>query len=249
VWRQFRLPRQGHGLEECQDASACSPGRGRFAVADGASESSFAALWAQLLVDDFVRAAGPQHDWTDRLPPLQERWASAVGPDAAGPLPWYLEQGLEQGAFSTFLGLQLDLVPYPTPCSGWAWEALAVGDSCLFQTRAGGLVQAFPVGRSADFDGTPWLVGSRTPAREVPHKRAVLCRGEVRAHDRLWLMTDALAQWFLRQVEAGARPWEPLEFLLHEPSAEQTFAAWVTDWRRARLLRDDDVTLIGIALE
>jgi hypothetical protein len=32
--------------------------------------------------------------------------------------------------------------------------------------------------------------------------------------DRLWLMTDALAQWFLQQHEVGQRPWETLDAVL-----------------------------------
>jgi hypothetical protein len=250
--RQFRLPRRGCGLEECQDASACCPERGRFAIADGASESSFAALWAQLLVEDFVRSPGLPRDWTEGLVPLQQRWASAVGPGADGPLPWYLEQGLQRGAFSTFLGLVLQ----PGGQAGclhhddaWAWGALAVGDSCLFQVRGGALRRAFPVGRAADFGSTPWLVGSRTSPHEVPQKQALLCQDEMQPGDRLWLMTDALAQWFLGQIEAGGKPWEALEPLLHDPVADQTFVAQIDDWRVSRLLRNDDVALIGVGLE
>jgi hypothetical protein len=36
-YRAFCLPRRGHTAEECQDACAGDPERGRFAVADGAS--------------------------------------------------------------------------------------------------------------------------------------------------------------------------------------------------------------------
>src|SRR5437879_3040810 len=80
LWRQYRLPRQGYSSEECQDASAGDQERGRFAVADGASEGSFSYLWAQLLVEDFVRTQDPRGGWTERLPPLQQRWAAAVCP-------------------------------------------------------------------------------------------------------------------------------------------------------------------------
>ena len=50
-YRAFRLPRQGYRLEECQDASAGDAERGRFALADGAAESPYSALWAHLLVE------------------------------------------------------------------------------------------------------------------------------------------------------------------------------------------------------
>ncbi len=137
-YRVFRLPRQGYVLEECQDASAGDPERGRFAIADGAAESPYSALWARLLVEEFVRQSERLPRWANWLPSLQERWAAAGEPangrrrlaDGTGDagVPWYLEPGLIQGAFATFLGVVIEETN---------WHALAVGDSCLFQVRAG----------------------------------------------------------------------------------------------------------------
>src|SRR6267378_47866 len=50
----FRLPKAGSTQAEYEDAVAWSRRRGRFAVADGASASAFARLWAQLLVQAYV---------------------------------------------------------------------------------------------------------------------------------------------------------------------------------------------------
>jgi len=247
--RQFRLPRQGHALSECQDASAGDPQRGRFAIADGASESSFAGWWAQMLVDDFVRSPIAEPEWETWLPPLQQRWARAIGqngPDEG--LPWYLEPGIQVGAFATFLGLVLQ----PGSHSGhapWRWHALAIGDSCLFQVRGDALTLAFPVSHSTDFGNTPWLVGSRTSAGEVPRKQGQILQGDGFGQDRLWLMTDALAQWFLQRFETGHKPWEDLEHLLRTQRPDQAFTGWIEELRQARQLRNDDVTLLGICLE
>src|SRR5207244_4234962 len=80
------LPRRGHAREEYEDAFAADPVRGRYAIADGASESSFAARWAQLLVEEFVRSPAPQPgSWTDWLPAPQERWAAEP---RERPPPW-----------------------------------------------------------------------------------------------------------------------------------------------------------------
>src|SRR5256885_10366862 len=101
-FREFRLPRRGHRAEECEDACAGAPERGRFAVADGATESFQGGLWARLLVEDFVRSGELHPDWRSWLPPLQAHWAdraSQKGPDEAGAgngLPWYLESRLLQ---------------------------------------------------------------------------------------------------------------------------------------------------------
>jgi hypothetical protein len=260
-YRAFRLPRQGYGLEECQDALAGDAERGRFAIADGAAESPYSALWAQLLVEEFVRQSECLPPWTSWLPSLQERWSAAIrhlpaavhhpplaladnglriGDDGPG-VPWYLEPGLVQGAFATFLGLVIE---------GTSWFALAVGDSCLFQVRQGELIRAFPVMRAADFSNAPWLIGSRTSPVEVPHKYGLQQKGDCQPRDHLWMMTDALAQWFLVQAESGGKPWLALEPLVHatEDDAQQAFAVWIEGLRAARQLRNDDVTLLAVSL-
>jgi hypothetical protein len=243
VCRSLQAPRRGASLEECEDAVAAVAERGRFAVADGASESAHAGLWARLLVEDFTGAAADA--WTDALPPLQRRWAEKADPRPGDtPLPWYLEDRLRQGAFATFLGLVVDAAPESngTGAGPWRWRALAIGDSCLFQVRARKLLRRFPVEHSAEFTSSPWLVGSRTPPQGLNRTE-----GDGQPGDRLWLMTDALALWFLRQVETGLEPWLELELML-DFSAER-FAEWVEGRRKARELRDDDVTLLAVILE
>jgi hypothetical protein len=246
--RAFRLPCQGNGLEECQDALAADAERSRFAIADGAAESPYSSLWAQLLVEEFVRQSERLIPWEKWLPALQKRWAVVCGlapsprqSEETG-VPWYLEVGLRHGAFATFLGLVIE---------DRSWYATAVGDSCLFQVRQDELIRAFPVIRAADFSNTPWLIGSRTSPYEVPHKNGLQTQGDCQPGDRLWLMTDALAQWFLTQAENGGKPWlalASLEQTAEGASAEQTFAAWIEGLRTARQLRNDDVTLVAIAL-
>jgi hypothetical protein len=233
----FRLPRHGHVADECQDASAADPERGRFAVADGASESAFAGTWARLLVEAFV-AAGNGAEGMPWLGHAQERFASAMRRAPGDPEPpWYLETGLRQGAFATFLGVVVD---------GAGWQALAVGDSCLFQVRQECLVEAFPVERAHDFGTTPWLVGSRPSPGAEGQAPGVRRRGDLRSGDSLLLMTDALAQWFLAEVEAGRRPWQVLDRL--RAGGPAAFAGWVNDQRGLRRLRNDDVTLLTVSL-
>jgi hypothetical protein len=235
--RSFRVPRRDHRAEECEDAFAIAVERGRFAIADGASESAASGLWARLLVDEFVRA-GEQIHWPEWIIPLQQRWAEAVRlPPDADPLPWYLEDRYNQGAFATFLGLTVE---------EGRWQALAVGDSCLFQVRDNELLLAFPLTHSSQFGNSPWLVGSRTNTLEVPLLRAAHRLGEWQPGDRLLLMTDALARWFLTATEAGQRPWLMFEELLADSS--DRFADEVEKLRTDRQLRNDDTTLVAVCL-
>lgn len=229
----FWLPKRGNSTEEYEDASASEPDRGRFAVADGASESSFAGLWAKMLVEKFVRAPLLNRDtWAKWLAPLQNRWSLQIGSN--GTLPWYAEAKKAEGAFATFLGIVLH---------DSTWEAIAIGDNCLFQVRKGFLVQAgFPIKQANAFNQTPCLVGScaapQTVAARLQHQKGTWEKG-----DHFFLMTDALSQWFLCQFEAGKRPWATLEALL---SQSRPFSCWIDERREKEAMRNDDVTLIAI---
>jgi hypothetical protein len=239
----FWLPKRGHTAEEYEDACAADVPRGRFAIADGASESSFARQWARLLVQGFVQAPAAAPDrWADWLPAQQECWRVDVGDK---PLPWYAETKVQQGAFATFLGVTVEpsgLLRRPR------WQAVAVGDSCCFHLRGERLRQAFPAKHSDEFGTAPWLVGSRTPPGEALDGKAVRAKGVWHTGDRLWLMTDALAQWFLQQVEAGLAPWQELGALLAAEDPHPAFAAWIERQREAHGLRNDDVTWLAISL-
>jgi hypothetical protein len=178
--------------------------------------------------------------WAAWLPAAQEQWRREFqGRD----LPYYTEAKLRQGTFATFLGLVLRMQEGP----GVAWDAVAVGDSCLFQTQGDLLIRSFPIASPERFNNSPWLVGSDTPAPVLEEKRSLRASGEGAPGDRLWMMTDALAHWFLREDKAGGRPWRQMETILQEPSPER-FAAWIEGLRTAERLRNDDVTWLAIQL-
>lgn len=242
-WQGFGLAKRGNSPDEYEDAYAAAPRAGRFAVADGASESSFTSLWARLLVEGFVHPVKAQDSQVNWLAPLRQRWAAEV--DGLS-LPWYAEAKREQGAFATFLGL---VFRRPTMIGGGGrWRALAVGDSCLFQVRKESLVKAFPVSRSEDFGNRPALLCSRPAANDRERQQQGQSQGRWRAGDRFFLMTDALAEWFLRQHETDGKPWQALDAVVGGSEPQAAFSAWVEELRLGEALRNDDVTLVWIAL-
>jgi hypothetical protein len=240
-WRALHLPKRGHAAEEYEDAFAADPGAGRFAVADGASESAFAALWARLLTEGFVGGVRTPWGKAEWLAPVRQRWAGEVDPQT---LPWYAELKREQGAFATLLGLALRP---PREGRPGRWRALAVGDSCLLRLHDGELVDAFPLDRSADFDTAPPLVGSR-PANGARRSAARQACGTWRAGDRFLLLTDALAQWALRRTEEDREPWDELGPLFAAANPQEAFAVWIEELRDRDQLRNDDVTLVTVGL-
>src|SRR5262245_52099325 len=223
----FGVPKRGNLASEYEDAHRAAPDQGRFAIADGASESWYAGVWARLIVDEYVvNPVTPAEQWEAWLPPVQERWLRAI---SGRPVPWYGEDKVREGAFATFLGVDIGIAgcdDHPR------WEAVAVGDSCLFVVRDGQLQEAFPIKQSADFGNEPCLLGSRAPPGDVrDHRKESRAGGEWRPGDRIWLMTDALAHWFLRRTEGGSRPWEAVGDLLAMTPAGDAFARWVENLR------------------
>jgi hypothetical protein len=270
--RIFWLPRQGNSPAEYEDACAASDAAGRYAVADGASEGCFTDVWARLLVEDFVgRTDCLAAEWPVSLSQVQGRWDADV---RSREIAWHAEPWVQQGAYAAFLGISLTFgtstesmgeqhiedvnVGDTNSCEApegkfrqietVRFSAVAIGDTCLFHTRDGALLRAFPLERAEQFNNAPNLVGARMSLEQIHKKRDSWTDGEGRPGDRLWAMTDALARWCLAEVEADGNPWAELELLLAESADGDRFAPWIDRLRQSGRLRNDDVTLLAILL-
>ncbi len=250
VVRAFSLPKAGNAPEEYEDAFwPVVPVDGevevlRLAVADGATETSFSGIWADILTQSYCKGELGKGNVNEELTPLQQEWRRRVG---ERPLPWYAEEKMRFGAFATLAGLNIE--------AGGIWSAFAVGDSCVFHLRGSRLERAFPIERAEQFDSRPVLLSSN-PCSNV-------CVGDAvrRIDDGLWqpgdafyLMTDALACYFLRRWEL--RDDDPQEFLslFDEISNLEQFACRIeleraeTTGDGLRLMRNDDVTFMRCQL-
>jgi hypothetical protein len=244
ISRGFRLPKAGSSEADYEDAIAIGPAA--VAIADGATESSFARAWAQALTEGFAcEPLSPKPDLTelmDRVGPLQQQWHAGIAWDR---LPWYAEDKARNGAFAALLTLRFEEPLLwdgnGEPCKERRWHALAIGDTCLFQIRDDAMLLAFPLSESAAFDSTPLLLSSN-PARNLQvWDHAQVLSGVFKTGDILLLMTDALAKWFLSEIEAGNRPWHTL------PALDQdSFADLALTLRAAHLLKNDDTSLLCI---
>ncbi len=241
-WHAFHTHKRGNAPDEYEDAFAGDAAKARFAVADGASESSFVAMWAKLLTEGFVAAEGKPWRELDWLTPVRERWAAEVDPRS---LPWYAEEKREEGAYATLLGIAFH--KSKTNEGEFLWRAVAVGDSCLFRVRGGRLTKSFPLSHASDFGNQPPLLGSRGRTNDTPQTVERLA-GKARAGDRFLLMTDALAEWMLRQTENQRRPADDIQRLLKQTKPHDAFAAWIEERRQRQGLRNDDATLVIVDL-
>ncbi|OWK40465.1 protein phosphatase 2C domain-containing protein [Fimbriiglobus ruber] len=237
-WRTLTAPKSEAAPDENEDAVAANPDQGRFAVADGATQSAFAGLWARLLVEGYAHAghAGAAKLTADWLAVRRADWSAAVdGVD----VPWFVSERREQGAFAAFLGLSLSI----DDRKNGHWFAVGTGDVCVFKMRGGRLRTAWPLTHSSQFNNTPALLGSR--GGDCASATGAVT-GDWRSGDHLFLMTDALACWFLARLEAAENPCQWLLSLIESPRAEEQYARAVLNLRASGELKDDDTTLMAI---
>jgi len=214
-----------------------------FAIADGATEGVLNGNWANTLVRTFGTYADMEFQgFLEKSYKRWNRWKKRYliqREKDNKPIQWYEEPGLQAGAFSTFLGLTL----YDTDnLHVKKWKASAIGDTCLFHIHGNDLVTRFPVNVSSDFTNHPMLLSSN-PAKNMSISPKVL-EGECWVDDTFFLMTDALACWFLQEYENGNQPWYALRDLKHDQKHD--FEELIADLRDKKLMRNDDVTLVRI---
>jgi len=243
--RTLWLPKEGNSAEEYEDAAApAEPFSGevdefRCAVADGATETSFARLWAQLLVQGYIDDSA--------MADLQKKWQESL---TGKTLSWYAEQKAESGAFAALVGLTIRA---GASGKGGVFTAKAIGDSCFIQVREGAIINAFPLNHSEQFNSTPCLFSSNPKENAGSDGEGAFKTfdGTWQYKDRFYLMSDAISRWtFLRQEEHG----DALGFLRGLKTADDLKAFADTerhlhDAEGRAYLRNDDVTLMCISLK
>ncbi|MBW4628236.1 MAG: hypothetical protein KME49_22665 [Brasilonema octagenarum HA4186-MV1] len=247
---------------ENQDAWFALPEFGLMAISDGATNgSTLTSVWSNLLAQSFCNSSQqkpcefirdtlcvkpPAYRHADWLQPLQDQWqqkyqqmqqrvqnksSNAWNPSAA---PQAKRNA--KGA-ATFLGVHL----LPTDSQGKGkWQAIAVGDSCVFQFRKINgkyeLLKAFPIEQSTDFSSKPSGFTSRKDMALIGNIKFI--EEEYELGDTFFLATDALAEWLLKNREYGKDDWQKL--LEIEDQVE--FNRTIKDLRDRTEIAFDDTT-------
>lgn len=243
-------------MEEYEDAYGCTDDSSYFAIADGATESSFSEIWAQVLTQQFVAeppAFPPDGPILEKwLQPLQRQWHANINWER---LPWYAEEKARMGAFAALLGIKFfpEQIEEDNSFMGKMffmfkkqqvakpkWQAMALGDCNLFHIRDNALTLSWPLKKAEDFNSRPMLVGSN-PAKNKPLWGEIMFHeGDYVDQDLFILGTDAIAKWFLDRYEAGGKPWTTLLALKNDSD----FATFVSELREKSQIRNDDTTII-----
>ncbi len=239
----FIIHKKAESPDDCQDACARNDEKGRYAIADGATRSFFPKEWATLLVEHFcgdldLSLAGT--DWRAWIAPIQRKWYEQVEEKVNERNLFYLTNSFnaQESAVSTFIGIQFNK-------DNGTWEAMIVGDSCLFHRSDSGF-KSYLIENSVDFTNRPEIFASFAKDND---SEPTFILGNVDPGDTFILATDALAKWILERKEVGK--FEATLNTLKAIKTKEQFDQFVREARDDEDIRlvNDDVTLMLISVE
>ena len=241
ILSRYKLPKAGNTTDECEDAYSIKTTRQslKVFVADGATESSFAKEWANLLSKDLTNIRSFSFkSFAKRLPKIRGQWKEKVNKK---PLPWYAEIKLEKGAFSSIVGLWINYKKAFFNC-------FAIGDCCIFHLRGGSIIKSFPIENEVEFSSNPFLVSTKKDDDDILFKHfRELKKQKIIKGDYLFVMSDALACWFMNKTNENDKPWNIL-IGFAEDSSHNKFEEWLQIKREEKEIKNDDTTLLTIEI-
>ncbi|MBF0517640.1 MAG: SpoIIE family protein phosphatase [Nitrospirae bacterium] len=219
-------------------------------VADGATESIFAREFANMLVEKFLGCDARQGTALSHIMQTVVGKASAAWRQLmlTRTMPWYVQLKADEGAHAAFTAVRL--IPAVAQRQRkrlffqktlYTCEAVAVGDVCVFVIRGDELIHAFPIDNPAEFNNSPRLISS---LHDVPQRHIETTSAELQRGDTMFVLSDALAEWFLKSREGGLFPWKRL-IKIKDKAA---FDLLIEQLRAQRLMKNDDATALMLTL-
>lgn len=236
----IRVAKHGNSIDECEDAVSVDPRRAVLAVADGASSSFGAHLWADTLTKHFVQrppkplSVGAFSTWL-----AEARTASPnaePGGDGADPANgWWSEEGVRQGAYSTIVGVAI-----MTDGDSRVATVMCLGDSSAFvltgQPGDRVMRRAIPYEDASQFGSHPALLGS---IAERLHDEPSWTTIPTTPGDMVILASDAVGEWLLG---------DPKRFSVFDGEEPEAIASRLIGERTDGRIVNDDLTVAVLEL-
>jgi len=222
---------------DCADNYAVDKSSHRFSVSDGVSKSFFPKVWSEILVTQFVERTDLKEN--ELIKVCQEEWQKRI--DKIVSLPdtkWFTKSqyNRKDPALATFVGLQFFEKEKK-------WSASALGDSFLFFVPMGykdyqkELVKLSSKVEPIEFDNFPdYLTSIGDSHKGRPKEKS----GNLK-NGTFYLMTDALAEWFIKDGENAIgkiKVWK----------SQADFEIFITQAIEENQLTNDDCAILCIEL-
>ena len=239
--RQFTASKLGESADSNEDSFKVSLAPLTIALSDGSSRSFKPKKWSSALVSSL---SGSQS--LLKVSDIK-KISQKVGKLENDDLPWNLEEIRLRGSQATFM--RLNLVAQE---ANFKINCLSIGDSLLVLQSTSDSKSSNPTTRSwpfetlQDFPNAPSVVSSIEPflVRNSQRKQSF----KVNRDDFIYLMTDALARYWVEQNIVGKNIYQIFPFLCNQNDAQSSFEVWAKESRTLGLVEDDDLTIIEISL-
>lgn len=237
----FFTHKRGEEYSDIQDRLAVDKEKGRFALSDGVTQSALPQVWAQILVDEYLRAEKAEDFLTVNLSQKFQQ-ARDVYASSLSERDFFNLEIVEDefgSSSATFVGVDIN-------DGKLSWHV--IGDSCLFLLPDEGktsCICSLPV--EIDDQGRILLKRTSHPNQLSSDGTKVgewICGEASIFTGWVLLMSDEMSSWFVEQINGGMKP---LEQLLSINDNEQ-FEAFVENEYREKRLDSDDESVILIHL-
>lgn len=251
-WFSYSIPKAGNKDEENEDAVFPAVGIGlnghqdlsTFIVADGATQTSFSALWANYLVQSCSQSNLSEFNFYRALSRAQKDWDKSVQDKN---LPWHAIEKVKQGAYAAMTWVEIQHFPLH-PAYSFTWRALSIGDCCLFIARNKSIFLSLPLQHHTEFNNTPVLIPSRSEKIDSIKGKVQTARGSLVMGDKLILASDAISSWIMRNSQSDQLEFVKMVKEIKNAKNISGFTNWINGLRKRGDLKNDDTSLILIEL-
>lgn len=193
----FITSKKNEDYKYCADNYSVNETHHKFSISDGVSQSFFPKVWSEILVTQFVERTDLKEN--ELIKVCQEKWQKRIDDIVSLPdTKWFTKSqyNRKDPALATFVGLQFFEKEKK-------WSASALGDSFLFfvpnafKDYQKELVKLSSKAEPIVFDNFPDYL---TSIGDCHKGRAKEKSGNLR-NGIFYLMTDALAEWFINEGE------------------------------------------------
>ena len=225
---------------DCADRYAYDKSQNKFAISDGVTKSFFPKIWADILVNKWV--ASKEFDETQFIPDCQKDWLNQVTEIVNKPDAKFFTRNAfnsKKPGLATFIGLR-----FYRKKKEWFWKAEALGDSFLFfvPKKVKNFSKECIILSSKKepilFDNFPDYLSSLGDN----HKGDKQYKENRMTSGTFYLMTDALAEWFLNEKDNALSKiglWQN----------QKDFERFVDEERQNKKLGNDDSAILIIRIE